>query len=502
LRDISEAKRKVAGIALIWVALILAPGCRKVGPDPAAPPSTLPDAWNLRPPNGTSLSPLDLAAIGTWWTSLGDPGLTSLIDRALANNLDLKKAVARISEARAQWGVATGREYPGIDAGASVTRNQISRNALGNLESTPILGKTLVDSLSEPTTTYGAGVNASWEMDLFGRIRRQTESAEANLQASVEDLRDIRVSLLGEVGRAYTEVRSCQARLALTQAALQTQASTVNLIRVSLDQGEGSRLELEQAQTDLGLSRAGLPPLNTGLAQAEHRLEALLGLPPGALRDELSPFKPIPMVPAAVALGIPAELLRQRPDVRRAEQQYEAQTAQIGVATADKYPRLNWGGTIGLESISSGNLLSQGSRVFGIGPTVTWNVFDAGRIRQNVRIMDARQEQALIAFEASVLKALHEVEDVLAAYGDDQIRRQALLEAEQGAQRTLAINQDLFDGGEGNLLGVLSAQRALQDLQIQRIQSDAAVTTDVIRLSAALGGGWVRPEPAPPAQAH
>jgi NodT family efflux transporter outer membrane factor (OMF) lipoprotein len=276
----------------------------------------------------------------------------------------------------------------------------------------------------------------------------------------------------------------------------------VNLIRVSLDQGEGSRLELEQAQTDLGLSRAGLPPLNTGLAQAEHRLEALLGLPPGALRDELSPFKPIPMVPAAVALGIPAELLRQRPDVRRAEQQYEAQTAQIGVATADKYPRLNWGGTIGLESISSGNLLSQGSRVFGIGPTVTWNVFDAGRIRQNVRIMDARQEQALIAFEASVLKALHEVEDVLAAYGDDQIRRQALLEAEQGAQRTLAINQDLFDGGEGNLLGVLSAQRALQDLQIQRIQSDAAVTTDVIRLSAALGGGWVRPEPAPPAQAH
>jgi NodT family efflux transporter outer membrane factor (OMF) lipoprotein len=436
---------------------------------------------------------VDEHTLAQWWTTLGDPQLTSLIERALVGNPALKQSSARIQEARAQRRVEASHWFPAVGAGGSVERSQSSRNALGNLRTNPV-GRALADQLAEPTTMYSTDLNASWEVDLFGRIQRQNEAAQANLQATQEDRRDIRVSLLAEVALAYVDVRLFQARLALAAASLEAQAATVELLKARERQGEVSRLDLEQAQASLKRNAAGRPALSSSLARAQHQLEALLGLPPGALSEELLARRAIPAPPDGIALGLPAEMLRRRPDIRRAERDLAVRTAQIGIAMADKYPQLDWHGTLGLESISSGNLLSRASLAFAIGPSVKWDLFDAGRVRQQVQVMNARHEEALIAFDAAVLKALHEVEDALAEYGDGQLRQQSLVEAERSAQAALGVAQDQLDAGERDQFGVMEAQRALLDLQDQRAEGDAAVAADVIRLYRALGGGLAEPE--------
>ena len=472
-------------LAGVMTSVLLA-GCATVGPDYAAPALNPPIQWSGETGSRMSSDPLDPAALNQWWTTLRDPVLTRLIDRAVAGNLSLRDAEARIHQARAQRGVSATDRFPTLNASGTATRSRISET--GFYEGTAYEGAT--------ETLYEGGFDASWEIDLFGRTRRQIEAAQAGLEASEENYRDVLITLLAEIALNYVEIRTQQGRLTVAEANRDSQSRTVELVRANVDAGETARLDLEQALTNLESTRSTIPSLEIGLIQAKNRLAVLLGLPPGAVDDELAERGSIPLAPPQVAIGVPADVLRRRPDIRRAERELAAATAKIGVATADLYPTLTLVGSVGLESLSAGDFLSSASRVFGVGPLLQWNLFDAGRIRNNIEIVGAQQEQALIAYEAAVLDALQDVENSIVAYGKEMVRRQSLVDGEQSARRALAIAEDQYKAGETDFLSVLDAQRSLLALQDQLAASNGQVTTNVISLFKALGGGWTPQAPA------
>ncbi len=468
------------GLLLGVTTSVLLVGCTTVGKDYVAPEPQAPVQWNT--PTGASLSTgtLDPAMLSHWWTTLQDPVLTGLIERAAAGNLNLRDAQARIRQARAQRGISESARFPTLGTSASATRARVSENSY--YAGTGYAGETL--------TIYEAGFDAAWEADLFGRVQRQVEAAQAGLEASAENYRDVLVTMLAEVGLNYLEVRTLQARLTVAEANRDAQVKTVSLVRASVDAGEVPRLDLEQAQTQLDVTRSTIPNLEISLAQARNRLAVLLGQPPGTVDAELAERRSIPLAPPQVAIGVPADVLRRRPDVRRAERLLAAASAKTGVAEADLYPRLTLAGSVGLESIGAGDFLTASSRVFGIVPSLQWNLFDAGRIRNNIGSVGAQQEQALIAYEAAVLGALQEVENSITAYGQEMLRRQLLVDGEQSARRALVIAEDQYRAGETDFLKVLDAQRSLLNLQDQLAASNGKVSTNVIRLFKALGGGW------------
>lgn len=466
-------------------------GCLAVGPDYVPPESDVPETWGSALPTGVSCGPLNQEALSQWWTTLQDDHLTRLIRRAVSASLDLRAAAARVHEARAQRGISASARFPTIDAAGSMIRQRTSESLLSEIEVPEPLAETVDDAISPRNTLYDAAFDASWELDIFGRVRRQVESADAALDASGEDYRDVLVTLLAEVALNYVEVRLAQTRLTIAEANRDAQAKTRELVQARFDAGEVSRLDVERATTNLQMTSSRIPALQVELAHAESRLALLLGEPPGALREELSAPAPVPVAPPDVAIGVPADVLRRRPDVRRSERQLAAQTARVGVATADLYPTLSLFGSIGLESLHSGDFLSSDSHQYSFGPSVRWNIFDAGRIRRNIEVEDARVEQTLIAYEASVLSALRDVEDALSAYGNEQIRQRSLRRAEEAAQRASEIARDLYQEGESDYLDVLDAERSLLQTQDEAAASNARVTTNVIRLYKALGGGWV-----------
>jgi len=424
---------KFRALLLAMVIMSVLAGCVTVGPDYALPDVSLPAAWSAEMKSGLIIENLDKQAPADWWLILDDPVLTSLIEQAVASNLDLKEARARVREARALRGISKANRFPTIDA---------------------------------------------------------IEAAEAELQVSEEDLRDVLVSLLAEVALNYVEVRSFQARLLVAHANLDAQKETYNIAQWRFQAGLSTRLDVEQAKYNLEQTRSRIPDLNTGLAQAGNRLSVLLGQYPGSLEMVLSEHKAIPVTPLEVAVGVPADVLRHRPDVRRAERQLAAQTAQIGVATADLYPKFSLLGSIGLEALSLDNLFLVGSRTHSIGPSITWPVFDAGTIRKNIEVQSAQQEQALIQYEAAILKALEEVENALVAYAEEHSRRQSLSEATEAAQQAVDLAQSLYLSGLIDFTDVLDAQRSLLSFQDQLSISESEVTSNLITLYKALGGGW------------
>ncbi len=472
---------RIAAVLSLALTALTSPGCFAVGPDYAPPNLPAPSAWSTGLRGGLNAEETEPGALASWWTTLHDPVLSSLIERALAANLDLREARARVREARARRGIARAGLFPVIGSTGSVRRSRSSENS-GS-------GDTL--------DLYDVGFNASWELDVFGGARRAVEAAEAELQASREDLRNILVSLLAEVALNYVDVRSFQTRLSIAEANLGTQTETYAITRWRSEAGLTTELDIEQARFNLEETRAQIPSLQTGLEQAKNRLAVLLGEPPGALHAEMEDREPIPVTPLEVAVGVPADALRRRPDVRGAERLLAAQTAQIGVASADLYPKLSLLGSIGLESLSASDLFRAGSHTYGIGPTVTWPIFDAGAIRNNIEVQSALQEQALIKYEAAILSALEEVENALAAYADEQLRRESLGEATAAARRAVSLAGDQYSSGLIDFQVVLSAQRSLLSLQDQLAVSEAQVTSNLISLYKALGGGWTSLEPRP-----
>lgn len=460
-----------SGLTLL---LLLLAGCSTVGPDYAPPEVSASAHWAADLEGGMTPAQIDAQTLAHWWTTLNDLILSSLIERAVAGNLDLKEARARVREARARRGITEADRFPTIDATASARSSRSSEETGGGSE----------------RELYAVGFDAAWELDLFGGRRRTIEAAEAELQADEEDLRDVLVSLLAEVALNYVEVRSFQTRLSAAEANLGAQEETYRITQWRFQAGLTTQLDVEQAKYSLEQTRAQIPVLQTGLVQAENRLAVLLGQPPGSLKDALAEPKAIPVTPLQVAVGVPADVLRQRPDVRRAERQLAAQTAQVGVATADLYPKFSLLGSIGFEALSTDNLFSWGSRTHSIGPTVAWPLFDAGAIRSNIEVQSALQEQALIRYEAAVLSALEEVENAMVAYAEEQRRRHALEEATQAALRALELAQSQYSAGLIEFSNVLIAQRALLSLQDQLAVGEGEVTSNLIALYKALGGGW------------
>jgi NodT family efflux transporter outer membrane factor (OMF) lipoprotein len=448
--------------------------CAAVGPDYSPPETSAPDAWQTKPMGGLTARQKDDQTLAKWWTVLKDPILSRLAERAVAGNLSLKEARARVREARARRAISGADQFPTLDATGSASRSRSSEDTGG--------GTTL--------ELYQLGFDANWELDVFGGVRRAVEAAEADLQAAGEALRDVLVSLLAEVALNYIDVRSFQARLAIAESNLEAQEETCNIVQWRFQAGLTTQLDVEQATYNLEQTRSQLPSLRIGLEQAKNRLAVLLGERPGSLNSELEEPKPVPITPPEVAVGVPAEVLRRRPDVRKAERELAAQTARIGVATADLYPKFSLVGSIGLEALSTGNLMETGSRTYNIGPRFTWPIFDAGAITSNIEVQEAVQEQKLIQYEAAVLTALEDVENALAAYTREQLRRQSLIMASQAARRAVEIAQDQYSAGLIDFQVVLEAQRSLFSLQDQLAQSERDGTSDLIALYKALGGGW------------
>ena len=461
-------------IAIAAAALLSLIGCAAVGPDYAPPASSAPVVWHTELREGLAAEALDPQLLARWWTTLDDPLLAGLIEQAVNNNLDLQQAGARVREARARRGISRAGLFPAVDATGSETRSKGSESS----------------GSGATRTLYSLGFDAGWEVDIFGGVRRGVEAVDADLAASREDLRDVLVTLISEVALNYLDVHTFQARLGVAEGNLAIQQQTYELIEARYQAGLGDELELQQARANLENTKAQIPALRSSLEEAKSRLAVLTGRPPGAVHDLLAARKPMPVIPPTVAVGVPAETLRQRPDIRRAERNLAAQTARIGEATADLYPKLRLAGSIGLESLKSADLLKSASETWSIGPSVSWNIFDAGAIRQNIEVQSALQEQFLLAYEAVLLTALEEVENALTAYAEEQLRRQRLLAAAEAALQAESLAENQYHAGLVDFNTVLDAQRTLLTFEDQLAVSDGAVTANLVRLYKALGGGW------------
>ncbi|HOQ05381.1 MAG TPA: efflux transporter outer membrane subunit [Anaerohalosphaeraceae bacterium] len=461
-------------LVLLPMGMIFTAGCR-VGPDYQPPKPQMPAAWS-RLEDASAPSP-DL--FKHWWTVLDDPVLEGLIQQALESNLSLQESYFRIQEARALRDAAAGGRYPSVGASGSYTRSRQSENtafAYG--------GGTEI-------STYSASLDALWELDLFGQIRRSVEAAQASLEATVESERAVRVSLCAEVASVYVELRTTQLRLRYALQNLQTQQETLRLTYSRFDAGLAPELDVAQARQNLANTEAQIPLLRLAEQQAIHRLAVLLGRFPrdfeiGAARADLIPTPSEGGIPPTV----PADLLRQRPDIRRAERQLAAQSARIGIAAAQLYPSLSLSGVFGLSSEHFSDLGRWSSRTFSFGPRLDWNLFAGGRLRRLVEAEKARFEQLYSAYEQTVLAAVEEVENAIAAYARHQERLGALRRSAAAAEDAVRLVEALYRNGLTDFQNVLDAQRTLYAQQDSLAAGEGAVVLDLIRLYKALGGGW------------
>jgi len=455
--------------------LALAWACKSVGPDYETPKPELPTAWQ----ESASTDSFANAEpeLADWWQHLQDPLLDQLIVRATHQSLDLREALARVAEARALRGGAAADRWPTVDALASYERR-------GESDNTPF------GSFVPNSDLYTAGLDAAWELDLWGRVRRSVEAADADLAATVEDARDVSVIVASEVAFQYVELRALQRRLEIAQRNLSLQQQTHDLVQGRYEAGLVGQSDVAQARTNLEATRARLPELEVSLRAAQNRLAVLLGQPPGTLAAELEAVQPIPVPPLSVAVGVPADLLRRRADVRRAERALAAETARIGVAEGDLYPRLTLHGELGLSSDDLSTFTDSDSSFFGFGPSLRWNLFDAGRLKSRVAAQEARTEQALTRWERSVLLALEESENAMTAFIREQARRASLLEATSQAQLAVELARTQYTEGLADFQTVLVALRAQAELEDQLAVSEASIATNFVALTKALGGGW------------
>lgn len=469
-------------LGILW---LLTTGCT-VGPNYVKPRVETPARWIELPAGGVVEGPTEVVA---WWRLFSDETLESLVQRAVASNKDLKLAEARIREARAARGIVAADAYPGVDVGGSYTRSRGSGSV--RTSDGQVTGSENGGSRSRQTQDlFEIGFDAGWEIDLFGRVRRSVEAAEADIQTSEENRRDVLVSLLAEVARSYIQLRGDQRRVAIAVSNLKSQQKTLELTVGRYEAGLSSELDVAQARAQLATTEARVPELESSARQSIHRLGILLGMEPAALLAELGEEKPIPVGPDEVPVGLPSDLLRRRADVRRAERELAAATARVGVATADLFPRFSLTGVAGQDAVGLVDVALPSNTFWRVGPSVRWPLFDAGKIRANIQVQDARQEQALVRYEQAVLNSLKDVEDALVAYSKEHVSRNALLQAVEAGRKALDISTELYSRGLVDFLNVLINQRALDATQDQLAQSEQALSTKLVALFKALGGGW------------
>ncbi|MEE4270304.1 MAG: efflux transporter outer membrane subunit [Thermoanaerobaculales bacterium] len=466
-------------LVMVAAAGVFTVGGCTVGPDYEQPElPTVPDAWNTAATEGLADGS---APLQTWWAVFDDPTLNSLIERAGASNLSLREALWRVEEARALRGVVAGARVPGVDLSAEAGRSEPSDNSA--------LGELAPDGL-EAGNIFDLGVGASWEIDLWGRVRRQVEAADAEVEVSVEEWRDILVSLYAEVASNYVVVRTSQERLRLAHDNVAGQENTLKLTEDRFNAGLVSALDVAQAESNLANTRSLIPTLEQNLELARNRLAVLLAMNPGALDEELSSENPIPTEPTAITAGLPADLLRQRPDIRTAERRLAAQTARIGVATAELYPQFSLGGFLGLQSTSAGDLFSSESVNWSIGLPIRWKLFAGGSVRSQIAAEEARTEALLANYERVVLVALEEVEDAMVSYEKEVARRAHLEMAVDATQRSLDLVLTQYRSGLADFQNVLDTERSLLLRQDDLATSEGIVIRNLVDLYRALGGGW------------
>jgi NodT family efflux transporter outer membrane factor (OMF) lipoprotein len=411
-----------------------------------------------------------------WWEVFGDAALSSLVERATRQNLDLAAAAARLREARATRDAAAAGLSPSVDAGAAATRSRNRTGGTGNL--------------------FRAGFDAAWEIDAFGGIRRGVEAADAGTRSTIEDARDVQVTVAGEVATAYCELRGAQRELAIARKNQEAQRETLHVTTQRFDAGYVGGLDVANARANVAGTSSRIPALEATIRGSMYALGVLLGQEPGSLVDELRPEGAVPMPPTTVPVGVPSDLLRRRPDIRRAEEDVHAATARVGVATADLYPKFSLTGSLGVQSGSVEGLGSIANRYWSIGPSVNWPLLDGGRIRANIRVREALADETGVAYRKAVLGALREVEAALVNFQKEQERRLALEESVAANRRAVELANELYVGGKTDFLNVLNAQRSLFEAEDQLVQSATAISTDLIALYKALGGGW-EDEPSP-----
>jgi NodT family efflux transporter outer membrane factor (OMF) lipoprotein len=472
------------------------------------------------------------AQISQWWRTFHDPELDALVLRALNKNYNLQIATTRLRQARAQRGMVAADLLPEVDADAGYSHARGSKNVVlpfgggggagggsatkaqprsssagdppvdapnssgsqnGNASRTTQnqlspLGKGSLPGVT--TDLYQIGFDSNWELDIFGGTRRRLEAATADLTAALESRRDVMVTLVSEIARNYLELRGAQQRLEVARENLAAQTEILELTRSMRKSGLVSDFDVSRSAAQVATTASTIPPLEAGTRRLIHTLSTLLSEQPNALSDELAAEKPLPSLPPEVPVGLPSDLLKRRPDIRRAERQLAAATARIGSAKADLFPKFALTGSIGLDSSTVSHLFDWQSRYFLISPTVTWPAFDAGRIVSNIRLQKANRDESLLQYRSTILSALREVEDALVTYACEQSRRASLAEALNESRRSFEVAREQYQHGLATFLNVLDAQRTIFAAQDALAQSDQTACTDLVALYKALGGGW------------
>ncbi|HTV43484.1 MAG TPA: efflux transporter outer membrane subunit [Candidatus Sulfotelmatobacter sp.] len=472
---ISSHLRVCLFLSVLAFLIVMQSGCM-VGPNYQRPKTSTPSQWISPLHNGETNATVDLAH---WWRNFDDTNLDALMLIAIQSNLTLQVAEAHVREARFQRTVISGALWPSLGTEASYSRNRYSAYP-------PLKGF----GIPLDYNAYDGNFDAAWELDVFGGTRRAIQVASAQIGAAEYGERDVLISVMAEVARDYISARAYQQRLDIAWENIQAEQNILSFTTNRFATGLGNELDVQQAKALLKNTQAQIPSLQTGFDQSVFELSVLLGQPPGTLMNDMSAEKEIPITPPAVPVGLPSDLLLRRPDVQQAERQLAAATAQIGVATANLFPQFSLTGVAGFQSIDAGQWLNWMSHYWTAGPTVQWEIFEAGSLVANVHAQNARQQAALAQYQQTVLVALQDVENALTAYAREQVRRESLEESVAADQRALLLATQLYKSGLVDFLHVLASESALYNEQDTLVQSDQTVSLDLVQLYKALGGGW------------
>lgn len=472
-------------LLLLLMGASLLSGCM-VGPDHRTPSTEIPPAWRHAAENIRQ----DSSDITVWWLALNDPILNGLMDEALAGNLTLAEASLRIAEARGLRCVVRGDLFPQFDGDASYMfqKTATSGGLVGQLGGGG--GGAGGFQFDDTTDQYTLGLNGSWEIDIFGRLRRNVQAANAEFCAAVWAYRDTKVLMLAEIATNYLDVRTFQQRLEIAQKNLKSQERSLEITEKRFKAGLTSELDVAQAKANAESTRSEIPAIEADYQQSVNRLSLLIGKTPGSVDDILAEVTTIPKPPKGIAIGMPAELLRRRPDVQQAEFILAAQVARIGVAEADLYPQLSLTGSFGVNSQDLDNLFTTESIAANIGPTFRWNLLNFGRVRCNIDVQDARAAQYVASYRNTVLKAAEEVDNALIHYTRELQRQTALEEAVKASRRAVELSQAQYTQGTIDFQRVLDSQRQLLQFENQLAVNRGSITRYLVELYRALGGGW------------
>ncbi|MBW2688689.1 MAG: efflux transporter outer membrane subunit [Deltaproteobacteria bacterium] len=469
---------RITKLCLLLVALAALPftGCM-LGPDFQTPEAELPESWTE--PEGVAFENQSSEENIEWWTQFNDPVLDKLVQTAYQQNLSLRTAGLRILEARARLGLVQGELYP---------QSQSMSGDLANI-ATP------GPAADRYHNAASVGFDAAWEMDFFGKFRRAIESTDASLQADIANYDDILVSLTAEVARIYINIRTLEVRIQLARDNVKNQKNGLQLVVYQFEAGTVTELDVLQAKTLLSTTQGIIPSLQNSLQQNRNGLSVLLGMPPGDLQGLLDGTEKIPVISSQVAVGIPADLLRRRPDIRKIEMQTAAQSAQVGVALTELYPSFTLFGSLGWNATdagdnSLGDIFGGNSYRYSFGPSFKWNLFNYGRLKNQVRIQDARLEQLITTYQNTVLNAAREVEDSMAGLVYAQKEAEYLRQGVASSARSMELSTLQYTEGLADYQRVLDSTRALTQKQDQYAQLQGRIATSTIALYKAFGGGW------------